>query len=84
MLDLHVYYVFDVCSYKFYKSRSFCLMSTVFVLDLTNKEIFMYYIGSLEEMCIFLSDNPHLLSYGDHTIRSILLDQSICFHRDGI
>ena len=35
-------------------------------------------------MCIFLSDYPHLLSYGDHTIRSILLDQSICFHRDGI
>ena len=47
MLDL--YYVFDVCSCKFYKSRSFCLVSTVFVLDLTNKEIFTYYIGSLEE-----------------------------------
>ena len=33
-------------------------------------------------MCSFLSDYPHRLSYGDHTIRSILLDQSICFHRD--
>ena len=34
-------------------------------------------------MCSFLLDHLHLLSYGDHTISSILLYQSTYFHWDG-
>ena len=47
------------------------------MLELCLVKVFEKLLHNFLKMCIFLSDYLRRLSYGGHTIRSILLDQSI-------
>ena len=53
------------------------------MLELCLVKVFEKFLHITFENVYFSFEQISALSYGDHTTRSILLDQAIYFHRDG-